>query len=215
MTIYNDQISAYINSLFVFEDAALQSAREESPKRGLPAIAIKPEEGRFLQFLVRACQAQKALEIGSLGGYSGIWISRGLPAGGKLITLEVEPLHAQVAGEHFRAAGVSDRVEIRVGNAHELLKTLASEGPFDFIFIDAEKPGYPRYFEWALENVRLNGVIAAHNAFRKGSVIGLKEPDQYTNLMQDFNRRFAQEPRLISTIFPAGDGMLVGVKVSD
>lgn len=215
MTIYNDQISAYINSLFVMEDAALQRAREDSPKRGLPAISIKPEEGRFLQFLVRACKAQKALEIGSLGGYSGIWISRGLPAGGKLITLEVEPLHAQVAGEHFRIAGVSDRVEIRVGNAHELLNILASEGPFDFIFIDAEKPGYPRYFEWALENVRLNGVIVAHNAFRKGSIIGQKEPDQFTELMKDFNRRFAQEPRLISTVFPAGDGMLVGVKVSD
>jgi predicted O-methyltransferase YrrM len=215
MTIYNDQISAYINDLFVLEDAALQTARQESPKRGLPAIQIKPEEGRFLQFLVRACGAQKALEIGALGGYSGIWISRGLPPGGKLITLEVEPLHAQVAGEHFAAAGVADRIEIRVGNAHVLLKTLTAEGPFDFIFIDAEKDGYPQYLDWALENVRLNGVIAAHNAFRKGSVAGLVAPDQFTSMMQDFNHRFAQETCLITTVFPAGDGMLVGVKVSD
>jgi predicted O-methyltransferase YrrM len=215
MTIYNDQISAYINGLFISEDAALQRARQESPKRGLPAIQIKPEEGRFLQFLVRASGAQRALEIGTLGGYSGIWIARGLPAGGKLITLEVETLHAQVASQHFAAAGVADRVEIRVGNAHELLKKLATEGPFDFMFIDAEKPGYPQYLDWALENVRLNGVIAAHNAFRKGSVAGLAEADKYTHIMQEFNRRFAQETRLISTIFPAGDGMLVGVKMSD
>ena len=215
MTIYNDEISAYINSLFVPEDAALRRAHADSPKRGLPAIQIKPEEGRFLQFLVRACGAQKALEIGTLGGYSGIWIGRGLPPGGKLITLEVEPLHAQVAGEHFAAAGVAERIDIRVGNAHELLKTLITEGPFDFIFIDAEKPGYPRYLDWALENIRLNGVVAVHNAFRKGSVAGLVEADKFTAIMQEFNRRFAAEPSLISTIFPAGDGMLVGVKVSE
>jgi predicted O-methyltransferase YrrM len=215
MTIYNDEISAYINSLFVPEDAALRRAREDSPNRGLPAIQIKPEEGRFLQFLVRACGAQKALEIGALGGYSGIWIGRGLPPGGKLITLEVEPLHAQVAGEHFAAAGVAQRIEIRVGNAHELLKALTAEGPFDFIFIDAEKTGYPRYLDWALENVRLNGVIAVHNAFRKGSVAGLAAADKFTATMQEFNHRFAAEPTLISTVFPAGDGMLVGVKVSE
>jgi predicted O-methyltransferase YrrM len=215
MTIYNDQISTYINSLFVPEDPALQRARQDSPTRGLPAIQIKPEEGRFLQFLVRASGAQKALEIGTLGGYSGIWISRGLPAGGKLITLEMEPLHAQVASEHFAAAGVAERVEIRVGNAHQLLSSLSVEGPFDFIFIDADKTGYPQYLDWALQNVRLNGIIAAHNAFRKGSVAGMVEPDSYTEIMQAFNRRFAQETRLLSTIYPAGDGMLVGVKVGD
>lgn len=215
MTIYNDEFSAYINSLFVPEDAALRRAREDSPKRGLPAIQIKPEEGRFLQFLVRACGAQKALEIGTLGGYSGIWIARGLSPGGRLITLEVEPLHAQVAAEHFAAAGVAERIEIRVGNAHDLLKSLPAEGPFDFIFIDAEKTGYPRYLDWALENIRLNGVVAVHNAFRKGSVAGLVEADKFTAITQEFNRRFAAEPSLISTIFPAGDGMLVGVKVSE
>jgi caffeoyl-CoA O-methyltransferase len=215
MTIYNDEISAYINSLFVPEDAALRRARADSPKRGLPAIQIKPEEGRFLQFLVRACGAHKALEIGTLGGYSGIWISRGLSPGGKLITLEVEPLHAQVAGEHFAAAGVAEQIEIRVGNAHDLLKSLPAEGPFDFIFIDAEKTGYARYLDWALENIRLNGVIAVHNAFRKGSVAGLVEPDKFTAITQEFNQRFASESRLLSTIFPAGDGMLVGVKVSN
>ena len=215
MTIYNDQISEYINQLFIFEDGALQRAREDSPKKGLPTIQIKAEEGSFIQFLVRACAVKKAVEIGTLGGYSGIWIARGLALGGKLITLEKEPFHAQVAKEHFEAAGVSDRVEVRVGDAHQLLLTLAAEGPFDFVFIDAEKTGYNRYLDWALDNTRLGGVIAVHNAFRKGSVAGLQEADLYTSIMQEFNRRFAAETHLLSTIFPAGDGTLVGVKVSD
>ncbi len=213
MTVYNDQVSEYISDLFAREDEALLRARQDSPARGLPAINIKPEEGRFLQFLVRASGARKVVEIGTLGGYSGIWIARGLPAGGKLVTLEIKPAHAEVAREHFEAAGLLDRIEIRIGEGNQLLPGLASEGPFDFVFIDADKPGYPVYLDWALENTRLGGIIAAHNAFRKGSVAGLPEPDDYTDAMRDFNDRFAREERLLSTIYPAGDGTLVGVKV--
>ena len=106
MTIYNDQISQYISSLFADEDEALRMAREDSPKRGLPSISIKPEEGRFLQFLVRACGAKIAVEIGTLGGYSGTWIGRGLLPGGKLYTLDKDSKHAAVAQEHFAAAGL-------------------------------------------------------------------------------------------------------------
>jgi caffeoyl-CoA O-methyltransferase len=176
---------------------------------------VKPEEGRFLQVLVRSCGARKAIEIGTLGGYSGIWIARGLLPGGRLITIEKEPRHAEIAKIHFGAAGLDGRVEIRVGNAHRLLQGLASEGPFDFVFIDAEKEGYPAYLDWALENVRTGGVIAAHNAFRGGSVAGQANDDVHTDEMRRFNRRFAGEQRLISTIYPAGDGTLVGVKVGD
>jgi predicted O-methyltransferase YrrM len=214
MTVYNDQVSAYISGLFAQEDAALQRARQDSPARGLPAINIKPEEGRFLQFLVRASGARKVVEIGTLGGYSGIWIARGLPQGGKLFTLEIQPAHAQVAREHFEAAGLLDRIEIRIGEANQLLAGLSSNRPFDFVFIDADKPGYPAYLDWALENTRTGGVIVAHNAFRKGSVVDQAEPDDHTRMMQAFNERFAREQRLLSTIYPAGDGMLVGVLVS-
>ena len=214
MTVYNDQVSGYISELFAQEDAALERARQDSPARGLPAINIKPEEGKFLQFLVRASGAMKAVEIGTLGGYSGIWIARGLPPGGKLFTLEIQPAHAEVARQHFEAAGILDRVEVRIGEANQLLGDLAGEAPFDFIFIDADKPGYPAYLDWALENIRLGGIIAAHNAFRKGSVMGLSEPDAYTEIMQDFNHRFAHEERLLSIIYPAGDGTLVGVRVA-
>ncbi|MEM2126116.1 MAG: O-methyltransferase [Candidatus Methanosuratincola sp.] len=214
MTHYNDKLSDYITELFASQDDALRLAREDSVRKGLPAISVKPEEGRFLQFLVRACGARKALEIGTLGGYSGIWIARGLAPGGKLITLEKDPYHAQVAREHFASAGVEDLVEVRVGDAHQQLTELVAEAPFDFVFIDAEKEGYNAYFDWALANTRSNGVIAAHNAFRGGSIVGERADDTYTEMMRSFNRRVAEEPRVISTIFPAGDGTLLAVKIS-
>jgi caffeoyl-CoA O-methyltransferase len=213
MTYYNDQHSQYITELFAGEDEALRLAREDSPQKGLPAISVKPEEGRFLQFLVRACSASNALEIGTLGGYSGTWIARGLAPGGRLITLEKDPHHAGVAREHFTAGGVAELIEVRVGNAHELLAQLTREGPFDFIFIDAEKEGYHAYFDWSLENTRVGGVIAAHNAFRGGSVVGSVADDAYSEIMRKFNRRVAREPGVISTIYPAGDGTLVAVKI--
>lgn len=214
MTIYNDQISQYISSLFAVEDSSLRMAREESPKRGLPSISIKPEEGRFLQLLVRACGAKKAVEIGTLGGYSGTWIGRGLLPGGKLYTLDKESKHAEVAREHFAAAGVEDIIEIKIGDAHRSLLEIKDLGPFDFVFIDADKTGYPAYFDWAIENTRLGGIIAAHNAFRKGTVAGIGEDDAHSDLMRQFNQQIADEKRLISTIYPAGDGMLISVKIS-
>jgi caffeoyl-CoA O-methyltransferase len=214
MTTYNDKLSQYTTSLFANHDESLQRAWEDTPRLGLPAISIKPEEGRFLQVLVRACAARKVVEIGTLGGYSGIWIARGLTPGGRLTTLELNPLHAEVARKHFSQAGLDGIVEIRIGDAHASLERLRSEGPFDFVFIDAEKPGYPRYYQWALENVRLGGLIASHNAFRKGSVAEAGDSDEFTELMQKFNRQVANEPRLMSTIYPAGDGMLVSVKIT-
>ena len=212
MTTYNDILSKYISDLFVNQDEGLKWTYQDTPAKGLPAISVKPEEGRFLQFLVRACGTRKAVEIGTLGGYSGIWIARGLVQGGKLITLEKETYHADVAKEHFKAAGVVDRIEIRVGNAHETLNQLKQEGPFDFIFIDAEKPGYEDYYEWAIDNLRSGGVVAAHNAFRRGSVAGISADDEYSAGMRAFNQRVAEDKRVISTIFPAGDGTLVAVK---
>ena len=214
MTYYNDHLANYITDLFAAQDAALTRALTESPQRGLPSISIKPEEGRFLQLLARACGAQKAVEIGALGGYSGIWIARGLAPGGKLITLEKSPAHAIVARDHFEAAGLLDRVEIRVGDAHELLKRLAAEGPFDFVFIDAEKSGYPQYYDWAMENVRTGGLITAHNALRHGSVADPNDHDPDTEAIRAFNRRAAADPRGISTLYPGGDGTVVVVKIA-
>jgi caffeoyl-CoA O-methyltransferase len=214
MTIYNDAHARYISETFAQHDAVLAQVYEAIPKRGLPAITIQPEEGQFLKFLVAASGARTVVEIGTLGGYSGIWLTRGLPPEGKLITLEKEPHHAQVAREHFALAGLSGQVEIRLGDAHTLLPGLAAEGPFDFCFIDAEKQGYGLYLDWALApgGVRPGGVIAAHNAFRHGAVVDETNHDSDSDIMRAFNRRFATEPRLLPTIFPAGDGMLIGVR---
>ena len=212
MTHYNDHLADYITGLFAPQDAATIRALTESPQRGLPAISIKPEEGKFLQMLTRMCAARKAVEIGTLGGYSGIWIARGLLPGGKLVTLEKEPRHAAVAREHFEAANVLDRVEIRIGDAHESLKSLAAEGPFDFVFIDAEKSGYAAYYEWAMTHVRLGGLVTAHNAFRGGAVADPNDHTSDTEAMRAFNAQVAADSRGLATIYPGGDGMVVVVK---
>jgi predicted O-methyltransferase YrrM len=214
MTTYNDALKRYNADLFAKHDEALRLAWEDTPKRGLPAINVQPEEGRFLQVMARACGAKKAVEIGTLGGYSGIWIARGLLPGGKLITLEVEEHHAQVARDHFAAAGLSNAVEVRVGNAHRLLQKMSNEGPFDFVFIDAEKDGYPDYYDWALENLRVGGMVTAHNAFRGGRVVDESVNDPSIETTRKFNRRAAGDPRTLSVIYPAGDGTLVAVKVA-
>lgn len=212
MTTYDDQLSSYISSLFAVEDEYLLNARDDSPKYGLPGGNIKAEEGRFLQFLAYAIGASKAVEIGTLGGYSGIWIARGLRPGGKLITIDKEAKHAEVAQKHFEAAGLQKVVDIRVGNALQIISRLPDEGPFDFVFIDADRPAYPTFYNWAVENVRIGGIIAIHNAFRKGTVAGIGDDDEHTDLMRQLNRRIAEDPRVSSTIFPAGDGTLISVR---
>jgi caffeoyl-CoA O-methyltransferase len=137
-----------------------------------------------------------------------------LVEGGKLITLEVDAHHAQVARDHFAAAGVSQQVEVRQGEAHDLLEPLAAEGPYDFVFIDADKIGYPDYFEWSLENTSIGAIIAAHNAFRGGRIVSEHGADEGTQVLRALNQRVADDHRLISSIFPAGDGTLVAVKVA-
>jgi caffeoyl-CoA O-methyltransferase len=214
MTHYNDEFSDYITSLFAPQDTALQHAESDSLQRGLPAISIRAEEGKFLQFLARACGAKKAVEIGTLGGYSGIWIGRGLVAGGRLITLEKDPTHAEVAREHFISAGLGQTVEVRLGDALESLKTLATEGPFDFVFIDADKGQYTVYYEWAMNNLRVGGIVAAHNAFRSGAILDQSDHTNDTATIRNFNQRAAVDPRGLSILYPAGDGMVAVIKTS-
>lgn len=213
MPQYNDALSQYIIETFISGRHALQETLQNSQVENLPSIHIKPEEGQFLKFLVRACNAVKAIEIGTLGGYSAQWIIQGLSDQGKLITLEKDPHHAAVARQNFDKAGIGERVEIRIGNAHDLLEKLSSEGPFDFVMIDAEKTGYPKYLDWALRNIRLGGIIVAHNAFRHGKVLDKQSEEAETRAIQEYNRRVANDPRLISTIFPAGDGMVISLKI--
>lgn len=211
-TELSHSVSQYITDLFAKEDELLKEVRENIPLKGLPSIHIRPEEGRFLQILAHIHQTKNALEIGTLGGYSGIWIARGLAPGGRLTTIELDPHHAKVAQEHFSLAGLDQQVRILVGNAHDILAGLSVSETFDFVFIDAEKPGYPNYMQWAIENLIPGGVITAHNVLRGGLVADPNNQEERVQLMRNFNQQTSQEQNLISTIYPAGDGMLLAVK---
>src|ERR1700731_4063200 len=146
-------VDQYIMDILVPSDAALDAALEASDAAGLPAIQVTPNQGKLLHLLARLQGARQILEIGTLGGYSTIWLARALPADGRLITLEADPKHAEVARANLTRAGLDNIVELRLGRALDTLPQLAAEGrgPFDLIFIDADKPGYPDYFTWALK----------------------------------------------------------------
>lgn len=212
MPTYDDSLEGYLRELFAVEDDVLVAIRENIAARGLPQMMINPEEGRFLEFIVAASGARLALEIGTLGGYSGTWIARGLPDDGRLITLEKDSECASVAAENFRLAGFAESVDIHVGDAHQILPELSTEGPFDFVFIDAEKEGYPAYLDWALENLQLGGIVAGHNAFGRGNVANEADTSARTEALRAFNRRLAEDPRMVSLIFPAGDGTAFAVR---
>ncbi len=200
----------YITQLFVREDDALRTTQAEADRNGLPQISLAPHEGRLLQFLALAVGAKKIVEIGTLAGYSGTWLARALPAGGKLFTLEKSSKHAEVARASFERAGVATKVELLEGDALDSLKKIEAHGPFDLVFIDADKGGYPNYLAWAVANLRSGGIVAAHNAFRGGAVLAPKNDDDRG--MDSFNRALAEHPQLESTILAIGDGMAVGIK---
>src|SRR5438270_6908776 len=190
-------IEQRIQQAFAPEDEGLRYALASASKAGLPEIQISPVQGKLLQVLAAACNARKILEIGALGGYSGIWLAHALPAGGQLISLEINPEHAAVVRDSFAHAGVGDRTEVRVGRALDLLPALESEAPFDLIFIDADKPPYPQYLEWALRLSRPGSIIVADNCIRSGKAF--REPeDEATAGIVEFNRRIASDPRLVS-----------------
>lgn len=205
-------LSGYIGRLFAPEDDVLRELREESRRHGLPQISIAPEVGKLLQVLLTAVGARRVLEIGTLAGYSTIWMARALPPGGRVVTLEIDANRAALAREFSRRAGLGDAVEVRVGIAGDALSRLAEEGePFDACFIDADKESYPLYLRWARELVRPGGLILADNAFWRGAVLQEPPPDDDTLAIQDFNRHLARSPELCSTIIPIGDGLAVAV----
>jgi len=210
MPTYTDAAETYLKERFGLEDNALREIRKAAVTAGLPPISVAPEEGQFLQVLVRATGARKILEIGTLGGYSAAWMVRGMPDDGRLITIEKSPEHAEVAQQALAAVGLAERIELRVGNAHDLLPTLSADGPFDLLFMDADKQGYPDYFAWGLDNVRVGGLIAAHNAFRHGRVLH-EQPDVDSQAIRELTDRIAAEPRVTGTISAAGDGTLLAV----
>lgn len=207
------KIEEAITGVFAPEDEALRYALTSMREAGLPEIQISPIQGKFLQLLAAASNARSILEIGSLGGYSGIWLARALPPGGRLITLEINPTHAAVVRKSFEKAGVSDRTEVRVGNALDLLPKLESEAPFDLVFIDADKAPYPQYLEWALRLSRPGSIIVADNCIRRG--IAFQTPgDESVAGIVEFNKRIASDPRLVSLLLPMDDDYTDGFAVA-
>jgi predicted O-methyltransferase YrrM len=182
-------------------DPVLEAALQTSAAAGLPPIQVAPNQGKLLQLLAQLQGARTILEIGSLGGYSTIWLARALPADGRLITLEVDPKHAEVSQANLARAGLAGIVEVRLGPALETLPQLAAEGlgPFDFIFIDADKPGYPDYFSWALKLARRGSVIIADNVVRQGAVIDPESSDANVQGVRTMNELIAAEPRVSAT----------------
>lgn len=207
-------IDQSLNALFAPEDDALRAALEAARAHDMPAIQISPLQGRLLQVLAHACGARKILEIGALAGYSGVWLARALPPGGRLISLEVSEKHAQVARDSLARAGLTDRAEVRVGPAAELLPALAGEAPFDLVFIDADKPGYPTYLDWALKLTRVGSLIVADNCIRGGRSLRAERDDANAEATGIYDRRVASDARLLSVAFPLDDDGMDGFAIS-
>jgi predicted O-methyltransferase YrrM len=190
-------VDRYITDLLVPSDAVLDGVLEASAEAGLPAIAVSPNQGKLLMMFAQMLEARKILEVGTLGGYSTIWLARGLAAGGRLITLEADLKHADVARRNIQQAGLGGVVEVLVGRALDTLPLL--EGPFDLIFIDADKVSYPEYLGWAVKLSRSGSVIVADNVVRKGAVIDADSSDRNVQGVRRFNEILAGDARLSAT----------------
>jgi predicted O-methyltransferase YrrM len=205
-------VDRYFGDLLAPSDAVLEGARQANRKAKLPAIDVSPLQGKFLQVLVRMVQPQRVLEIGTLGGYSTIWMARALPKGGRIVTLEYEPRHAEVARANLRRARLLNRVDIRVAAALDTLPLLRSSGagPFDFIFIDADKVNNPQYLDWAVKLSRPGTVIVVDNVVRDGAIVNARSKDPDIRGTRRMTELMAANPRLSATVLQN-----VGVKGYD
>ncbi|RCJ14996.1 methyltransferase [Nostoc sp. ATCC 43529] len=215
-------VDRYFTDLFVPSDPVLDAALEASAAAGLPPHNVSPNQGKLLLLLAQLQRSRTILEIGTLGGYSTIWLARALPSDGYLITLEADAKHAEVAQSNIARAGLSDVVELRVGQALSTLPQLAPEGrsPFDLIFIDADKPNNPDYLAWALKLSRQGSLIIADNVVRKGAVIDTASNDASVQGIRRFNEMLASEPRVSTTVLQTVgskgyDGFAIALVVAD
>lgn len=195
-------VDRYITELLIPPDTALDAALQANAAAGLPPIDVSPAQGKLLHLLAETLGARRILEIGTLGGYSTIWLARALQVGGRLFSLEVSAHHAAVARANIARAGLADRVEVRLGGALETLPQLAEEGqgPFDLIFIDADKENIPAYFAWGLKLCRPGGLIVVDNVVRKGAVIDPASEDPSVKGVRRFMELLATEPRVSATV---------------
>jgi predicted O-methyltransferase YrrM len=215
-------VDSYIQQMLAPNDEVLTSVVEANSAAGLPNIDVTSSQGKLLHVLALATKAKRVLEIGTLGGYSTIWLARALPRGGRVVTLEKEPKHAEVARANLKRAGLAKRVEIRVGTAADSLAQLQAEGvkPFDLIFIDADKPSNPVYLDWALKLAKRGTLIVVDNVVREGALADASSADAAVVGTRAMFDRMGSEPRLVATaVQTVGskgyDGFAIGVVVSD
>jgi predicted O-methyltransferase YrrM len=217
-----NEVDHYLDDTLVQQDAALAETLASSDAAGLPSISVAPSHGKFLHLLARIKGARRILEIGTLGGYSTIWLARALPPDGRLITLEYDSKHADVASANLARAGVADKVDIRIGRALDTLPQIAAErqAPFDLIFIDADKPSNPDYFRWALKLSHRGSVIVIDNVIRRGAVIDTNSGDDNIRGVRKMHELIGAEPRVsataIQTVSVKGyDGFTLALVVDD
>jgi predicted O-methyltransferase YrrM len=196
-----EAVEHYFDKVLVAQDSALEDALATAAEEKLPAIQVSTVQGKLLQLLARILGARNILEIGTLGGYSTIWMARALPEGGRLITLEADTKHADVARKNFARAGVDSKVELRLGKALDTLPKIAAEGlgPFDLFFIDANKSNMPEYFEWSLKLARKGSVIIADNVVREGAVLDANSKDADIQGIRRFLEMVGKEKRVSGT----------------
>lgn len=211
-------VDQYISNLLAPETDALKHADQATADAGIPLMNVSPVQGKMLQVFARMCHAKNILELGTLGGYSTIWMANVLPEGGKVITLEADPAYAAVAQKNIDYAGLQSKVEIRVGKALDILPQLASEGlpPFDMIFIDADKPPYTEYFDWAIKLARPGSIIIADNVIRNAQVLDENHPDEKVQGVQRLNSSLANNKAVTAIILQnvgakEYDGMVLAV----
>ena len=212
------KVDEYLAERLIPADATLTAAREANAAAKLPAIDVSPTQGKFLYLLAKIQGARRILEVGTLGGYSTIWLARALPEGGRLVTLEIEKRHAEVALKNLERAGVAGRVELRLGPAADSLAALVKEGaaPFDLIFIDADKPNNPVYLDWAMRLARVGTVVVVDNVIREGAVIEAESKDESVKGTRKLFDLIAADRRLegtaLQTVGSKGyDGFAVAV----
>lgn len=213
-----EKVDAYISELLAPEDKVLTDTLESLQKEGLPEISVTANQGKFLQVMAILCNATKILELGTLGGYSTIWLARALPEGGKMISIEFDKHHAEVARKNIDHAGLSQKVDIRVGKALDILPEIiaAKEGPFDMIFIDADKEPYDKYFELALSLSRPGTLIICDNVIREGKVLDKQSSDEKVQGVQRLNKMLSSNKKVTATIvqnvgIKEHDGMAIAV----
>jgi caffeoyl-CoA O-methyltransferase len=208
-------VAEWLSQMYAPEDEVLTEIRARSAAAGLPDIQVAALDARHLEVLARAAGARRAVEIGTLGGYSGVSILRGLGETGELDTIDSEPRHAEVAHESFRRAGFGERARVHVGPALDVLPKLVARGPYDLVFIDADKEGYPRYLDWAADNLRSGGLVLLDNAFLFGHLPETPAGERAASIraMQAVHEKLARSGRFRATPLPTGEGLAMGVKL--